>query len=153
MVKTIHISNYFVAFIDIVGQRDKLKQLISLPSNAAENRDVAHILSETSEYVKNLRGQFDTFFKAAAKPTGLLDHLKPEQRAWVERRKQAHLWHRGFSDSYFMTVPCWDDSSWGAHILAIYRAMFQHMWLIHMGIGQRKAIPRRCRSGIRNRNQ
>lgn len=124
MARKIHIGYYFVAFIDIVGQRDKLKQLVSLPSNDAENQDFARILSETSEYVKDLRGQFDTLFRTAAKPTGSLDHLKPEQRAWAEQRKQTILWRRGFSDSYFMTIPCWYESSWGAHSLSIWASLF-----------------------------
>ena len=91
MAKTINIGYYFVAFIDIVGQRDKLKQLVSLPSNDAENQAVARILLETSEYVKDLRGQFDELFEAAAKPTGVLNHLNLDQRAWVEQRKQTIL--------------------------------------------------------------
>ncbi len=124
MAKTVNIGYYFVAFIDIVGQRDKLNQLVSLPSTDAEKQNMARILLETSEYVKDLRGQFDALFNAAAKPTGLLDHLKPEQRAWVEKRKQTILWRRGFSDSYFMIVPCWYESSWGAHSLGIYGALF-----------------------------
>lgn len=144
IAKTINIGYYFVAFIDIVGQRDKLKQLVSLPSNAAENQDVARILLETSEYVKDLRGQFDTLFEAAAKPTGLLDRLKPEQRAWVEQRKQTILWRRGFSDSYFMTVPCWYESSWGAYSLAIYSSMFSicglFIWSLARGKPFRGAV-------------
>ena len=56
MAKTINIGYYFVAFIDIVGQRDKLKQLVSLPSNAAENEDVARILLETSWFSAVLLG-------------------------------------------------------------------------------------------------
>ncbi len=138
MAKTINIGYYFVAFIDIVGQRDKLKQLVSLPSNAAENQDVARILLESSEYVKDLRGQFDTLFEAAAKPTGLLDRLKPEQRAWVEQRKRTILWRRGFSDSYFMTVPCWYESSWGAHSLAIYGSMFSICGLFIWSLAREK---------------
>lgn len=124
MAKTVNLGYYFVAFIDIVGQRDKLKKLVSLPSNDVEKQEMARILLETSEYVKDLRRQFDSLFNAAAKPTGLLDHLKPEQRTWVEKRKQTFLWRRGFSDSYFMTVPCWYESSWGAHSLGMYRSLF-----------------------------
>ncbi len=124
MAKTVNIGYYFVAFIDIVGQRERLKQWVNLPSNDDEKENVARILLDTSEYVKDFRGQFDTLFEAAAKPTGLLDHLKPEQRAWVEQRKKTILWRRGFSDSYFMTVPCWDESSWGAHSLTIYSSLF-----------------------------
>jgi len=124
VAKMANIGYYFIAFIDIVGQRDKLKQLVSLPSSNVEKQDIERILRETSEYVKDLRGQFDTFFKAAAEPTGQLNHLSPAQRAWAEQRKRTPLWHRGFSDSYFMTVPCWYESSWGAHSLAIYLSLF-----------------------------
>jgi hypothetical protein len=124
MANTVNTGYYFVAFIDIVGQRDRLKQWVKLPRNDVEKANVARILLDTSEYVKDLRGQFDTLFEAAARPTGLLDHLTPEQRAWVEQRKKTILWRRGFSDSYFMTVPCWYESSWGAHSLAIYSSLF-----------------------------
>ncbi|MBU2009702.1 MAG: hypothetical protein KJ624_07710 [Chloroflexi bacterium] len=129
---------YFVAFIDIVGQRDRLKQLVSLPKNDAERKAVAGILSETSAYVKDLRGQFDTLFEMAAKPTGLLDGLKPEQRAWAEQRKRTTLWRRGFSDSYFMTVPCWHEQSWGAHTLAIYGSLFSICGMFIWALAKRK---------------
>ena len=138
MAKTVNIGYYFVAFIDIVGQGDKLKRLVSMPSNDAEKQNIARILLETSEYVKDLRGQFDALFEATTKPTGLLDHLKPEQRAWVEQRKQTILWRRGFSDSYFMTVPCWYESSWGAHSLAIYASMFSICGLFIWSLAREK---------------
>ena len=124
MAKTIDVGYYFVAFIDIVGQRDRLKQWVKLPSNEGEKENVARILRDTSEYVKDLRVKFDEYFEAVAKRTGLLDHLTPEQRAWAEQRKKTILWRRGFSDSYFMTIPCWDEPSWGAHSLAIYYCLF-----------------------------
>jgi len=123
MSKTIAVGYYFVALIDIVGQRHRLKQWVRLPTNAAERENLVRILLDTSEYVKELRGQFDELFDAAATSTGLLDHLKPEQRAWADKRKQTILWRRGFSDSYFLTVPCWYESSWGAHTLAIYSSL------------------------------
>ncbi len=138
MAKTIYVGYYFVAFIDIVGQRDKLKQFVSLPRSVAENQNVARILLETSEYVKDLRGQFDTLFNAAAKPTGLLDHLKPDQRAWVEQRKQTILWRRGFSDSYFMTIPCWYESSWGVHSLSIWASLFSICGLFIWALARKK---------------
>ena len=124
VANTVNIGYYFVAFIDVVGQRDRLRQWVKLPSNDVDKENVARILLDTSEYIKDFREQFNTLFEAATKPTGLLDHLKPEQLAWVERRKKTILWRRGFSDSYFMTVPCWYESSWGAHSLAIYGSLF-----------------------------
>ena len=124
MAKTIDVGYYFVAFIDIVGQRDRLKQWIKLPGNDDERENVVRILRDTSEYVKELRVKFDEYFDAVAKSTPLLDNLKPEQRAWAEQRKKTILWRRGFSDSYFMTIPCWYESSWGAHSLTIYSCLF-----------------------------
>lgn len=124
MAKIVRVGSYFVAFIDIVGQRDRLKQWVKLPSNREENENVARILRDTSEYVKELRLKFADYFRTVAKPTGLLNNLKPEQRAWAEQRKRIILWHRGFSDSYFMTIPCWNESSWGAHSLTIYNCLF-----------------------------
>lgn len=121
---TAFLGYYFVAFIDIVGQRDKLERLVSLPRNDAEVQNVRSLLSDTSEYVKDLRRQFDSFFAAASRPTGLLDSLTPEQRAWAERRKQDNPWRRGFSDSYFLTVPCFRESSWGAYSLGVYASLF-----------------------------
>jgi hypothetical protein len=138
MAKTINIGNYFVAYIDIVGQREKLKQLVSLPSNDIEKQNLAKILLDTSEYVKDLREQFENLFNAAVKPTGLLEHLKPEQRAWVEKRKKTTLWRRGYSDSYFMIGPCWYESSWGAHSLSIYESLFSICGLFIWALASKK---------------
>ncbi len=121
--KTIYIGYYFLAFIDIVGQRDKLKQLTALPITDVEKERTEQILLETSEYVKELRDQFDTIYGAASKPTGLLDSLNSEQRKWVEQRKQSRMWRRGFSDSYFIVVPCLNESSWGSYSLDIWRSL------------------------------
>ena len=136
MSKTINLGYYFVALIDIVGQRDKLKQLVTLPRNDSEKQRTAEILFETSEYVKELRLQFDTLFKAAEKPTGLLNGLNTQQRAWVEQRKKTFMWRQGFSDSYITTVPCWYESSRGAHTLDIYRSLFSicglYIWALAM---------------------
>jgi hypothetical protein len=95
MAKTINIGYYFVAFIDIVAQRDRLKPWTKLPSKDDERENVKRILRDTSEYVKELRVKFDEYFEAVAESTGLLDHLTPEQRAWAEQRKKIILWRRG----------------------------------------------------------
>ena len=138
MSKTIDIGYYFVAFIDIVGQRDRLKQWVNLPSNDVDKKNVSRILLDTSEYVKELREQFDEFFNACGKPTGLLNHLNTQQREWIEQRKKSVLWRRGFSDSYFVTIPCWSESSWGAHSRAIYKSLFSICGLFLWALARRK---------------
>ncbi len=124
MAETINIGYYFVAIIDIVGQRGILEQLDSLPRSDAENKRIAGLLEETSQYVKELRKQFNDYFMITKKPTGLLDHLPPEQRAFLEQRKQSTIWYRGFSDSYIITVPCWYEARPGVHIGDVYQCLY-----------------------------
>jgi len=85
--KTVHLGYYFLAFIDVVGQREKLKQLTALPKNETERQEIAKTLVETSEYIKELRKQFASFFSFPTLSTGILDRLTPEQRKWAENRK------------------------------------------------------------------
>lgn len=135
--KTVNVGYYFVAFIDIVGQRDKLKNWTSLPKNEVQAKQLGTDLVQTSEYVRELRRQFDEMYTGAKQPTGLLDHLDDEKRAWVEQRKKTFVWRRGFSDSYIMTVPCWYEAAPGVHAGGIYEAMLGicgiFMWALAMG--------------------
>lgn len=124
MAETIHIDYYFIAIIDIVGQRDKLEQLVSLPRSEAERKQWIAILEETAQYVKELRKQFYDFFSSIRKSTGKLDSLPPEQRAFIEQRKQNIFWCKGFSDSYIITIPCSYESRPGVHIGSIYECLY-----------------------------
>ena len=68
--KTVHLGYYFLAFIDVVGQREKLKQLTALPKNETERQEIAKTLVETSEYIKELRKQFASFFNQFSQSMG-----------------------------------------------------------------------------------
>lgn len=140
--KIIPVGYYFVAFIDVVGQRDKLKQWTGLPKNSSENENIARTLLETSEYIKALRKQFNDYFEAASKPTGLLDQLNTQQRMWAELRNKHILWQHGFSDSYFIIVPCyydWHDKYlWGSHINTIYACLFSICGLFIWSLANKK---------------
>ncbi len=125
MSENIKIRYYLVAFIDIVGQRKKLKQLKKVPTSGAEINNVVDILVDTSEYVKHLRTQFDDYFNIKPAPTGLLDGLPSNKREWLEKRNQPNYWYRGVSDSFIITVPCFDDVVlFGKHVGDIYSCLY-----------------------------
>ena len=122
-METVNIGYYFVAIIDIVGQRGKLKEWTRLPRNEAEMEKLVSDLVETAGFVSELRRQFDDMYATATQSTGRLDKLDAAQRSWIERRKQTNLWRRGFSDSYVMTAPCWYEAAPGMHAGDIYYSL------------------------------
>lgn len=125
MSENVKIRYYLVAFIDIVGQRAKLNELKKFPTNNEEINDVVDILIETSEYVKQLRNQFSDYFNRKPEPTGLLNNLPPSQREWLEKRNKPNYWYRGISDSFIITVPCFDEVLlFGKHVGDIYSCLY-----------------------------
>lgn len=102
-----------------------MNQLKKFPTNNDEINDVVDILINTSEYVKQLRDQFSDYFNGISKPTGLLNNIPPDQREWLEKRKQPNYWYRGISDSFIITVPCFDEVHlFGKHVGDIYGCLY-----------------------------
>lgn len=144
MSEIIKLRYYLVAFIDIVGQRKKLNQLKKFPTSDAEINNVVDILVDTSEYVKQLRTQFDDYFSTKPKPTGLLDRLPPNKQEWLEKRNQPNYWCRTISDSFIITVPCFDEVLFGKHIGDIYSCLYGISVLSLWALTNKKP----CRGGI-----
>ena len=124
MAEEIILGKYLIAFIDVIGQRSKLEQLVKLPQDEKEIKEAEELIFETSEHIKNLRKQFYDYFHASHTNTGLLDKYTPEQKAWFAERKTSHIWYKGFSDSFVITIPCIYDKRYGINILDIYNCLF-----------------------------
>lgn len=101
-----HHGYYCIAFLDILGQRRKLRELAHL---SLKNEEARKLVIETSGYVLGLRNQLNKAFEGLKQLTPILDSLAPELRKRIEAAKNI-VKYRGFSDSLIMSVPFEGDS-------------------------------------------
>lgn len=113
MKKEVRLGNYLVAFLDVLEQRDMLKQ-IRLPKTPHEKSEVLEILKQTAGTVLGLRStfaqQFATFesgLKTLKKFTS--DPIRPK--------------FIGFSDSFVTSVPLHHDGKDIVPITTVYSAL------------------------------
>ncbi len=124
MNDSIKVGYYLVAFIDIVGQRDILRKMTSLPRDKNEEQYFITILQQSSEYVKELRRQFAEYYKSTSSNSSRLKGLPPERKKWYKERRSSITWYRGISDSYIITVPCFGDHRYGVHLDAVFSCLY-----------------------------
>jgi hypothetical protein len=111
--KQLRLGYHLVAFLDVLGQRERFKQL-HLPKTLGEQAEVAEVLRQTAGFVLELRKtfaqQFTTFESAL---TALKAHTTdPVTPKFV-----------GFSDSFVTSVPLHTDGSPLASIATVFSAL------------------------------
>lgn len=102
---------YLVAFVDILGQAQLLRQMRGLPNKANQNqmKEFADLLKKTLRTVKDLRDRFTKFFEGANKKHRDVSGLTPEQRRLYARSKSNPLKSHMFSDFVVLFLSLRDD--------------------------------------------
>ena len=96
----LHVGFYCVAFLDILGQRQKL---LSAPAVPAKNEETITLLKETAGNVIKLRRRLDLCFKTFAQPSPYLDGVPDDVRTRILKAKQSVRYH-GIGDAVLMEV-------------------------------------------------
>src|SRR5437660_12862785 len=92
---------HLVTFLDVLGQRDKFRQL-QKPKNPQEEDEAKEVLRQTAGFVTELRTLYQNQFKTF------------ENTAQNMRRHSATSWipsFTGFSDSFITSVPLRNEPS------------------------------------------
>ena len=89
------LGHHLVAFLDVLGQRDRLRGL-KKPANAQEEDEVKEVLRQTAGFVVELRTVFQNQFEAFEAGTPSM------QRHTKEPLRPSFT---GFSDSFVTSVP------------------------------------------------
>jgi len=103
-------TDFFVGFVDVLGYRERLRQIHEVPSNDAGRNQVISILRETYGRVRALRDAFDNYLREASIVSPeMLAALPPDKQEQFCKARAVEARHRGFSDSFIITVPLWES--------------------------------------------
>lgn len=94
---------YLVIFLDILGQKEKMRSLKGLPTNEEERQQANQVLKETLGVTKGTRKPFTSYVKAAKKSLAI-KQLPLDQIQLFQEMKQSDFSYRYFSDSIIISV-------------------------------------------------
>lgn len=107
---------YCVAYLDILGQRQKLLQLAPVPR---KDEETTKILRDTAGTVIRLRKQLAACFEGFGKPTMYLEGLPPDARRRILSARQS-VKTRSISDSIIMEVSFLGDQDQCSSMIGVY---------------------------------
>jgi hypothetical protein len=110
--KIYRLGHHLVAFLDVLGQRDKFRGL-RLPTNADEEAQVREVLRQTAGFVVDLRRVFQTQFEEFEKGAGMGTYTKEPLRPNFV----------GFSDSFVTSVPLRNDGGDLVRVVTVFSAL------------------------------
>lgn len=105
----LHLAYYLVVFTDVLGQRLRLRDLRALPETPEEWTQAVAVLKDTAGVLLALRQWFADYFTAFAKPSDLVEHLRPPVREAMLQAKARDIICRYFSDSVITFISLFDD--------------------------------------------
>jgi hypothetical protein len=116
---SLHYRFHCLAWIDILGQSSKLRQLSPTPTNDPETRK---LVGETALYILKLRQMLRDCFERAKQPTTFTNLIPDEIRKQLARGRES-IRYRGFSDSFMMWVSFSSEEERLASIVGVYTCM------------------------------
>jgi hypothetical protein len=102
--RSLQYGYYLVAFVDVLGQRDRLRQLHGLPSDEEGVRETMDVLRNTAGVVLDFRESFKKCFDANLHPVDIPMSLSMKKRLLVQQLCETNVEVRGFSDSAVISV-------------------------------------------------
>jgi hypothetical protein len=110
--RNLRLGHHLVAFLDVLGQRDRFRGL-RMPTNVDEEARVKKVLEGTAGFVLDLRSEFQTLFEAFGKGANMGAHMNKLLRPNLV----------GFSDSFVASVPLRNQDGDLVPAIASYSAL------------------------------
>lgn len=118
---------YFVACIDVLGQKSRLLTLNEVPTTPDEQKKALIILGDTAGYIMKLRNCFTEFFyNKLNEATSTLNSSSKDKQTSTESIRRMEALITSFSDTIVISIPL--SSSSGSDplpaITAIHSALY-----------------------------
>jgi hypothetical protein len=121
--KLLEAQHVFVAYLDVLGQRDELRQLTGLPTDSAKLHEFQATLKKTLGVVLNLRTLFKEYFEQYLRPSKILRALPRAQQAEIRALRRSKISFYGFSDSFVVAVPLRTKNEHASEMNSVFGAI------------------------------
>ena len=98
-------QHYLVAFLDILGQRESLRKLTALPTNAEEKTKFITHIKQSYGKVKRIRNYFKDYLDASDSYNTNVNLVAPKHHKQFLDSQKFEVSFHGFSDSILIYVP------------------------------------------------
>lgn len=108
--KVFELSYHLVLFVDILGQKEKIRQLKSVPIDDEQKEEVLKVLKDTAGVVIGTREVFKAFFDGALRERQIPRQVPKSLHDEYRVATKAEVNFRQFSDSLIISVPMHNDN-------------------------------------------
>jgi hypothetical protein len=96
---------YLVVFLDLLGQRESIRKITSLPNQENEKEKFIELVKNSLGKVKLIRDAFQTYFDASNSNIPNTELVPPEHREEFIISQKCEIHFYGLSDSVVIAVP------------------------------------------------
>lgn len=114
---------YLTVFIDLVGQKENLREIAELPTNEIEKQQFIEVIKKSVGNVLHLRESFKNYFESANSYVTNTNLVLPELREEFVAAQKSEIIVNGFSDSIIISVPLMNNDENCTSINGVHAAI------------------------------
>ncbi len=138
ILENLMFQNQVVAFVDLLGLRDEIRQLQQVPKSDADKRQFMGVLRKTLVPIAELRESFQDIFDRYRKHGENLDGFPSKDRERVRRLRSVAASTYGLSDAVVITVPLMLGEDRPLPITGVWATLgaVSGLWLASLAVGR-----------------
>jgi len=116
-------QEYLVIFFDLLGQRESLRKITSIPGSEPEKAEFLELVKKSVGRVLLLRHAFKSYFDSATEYVPNTAIVAPEYRQEFVESQKVNFHHYGLSDAIVIAVPLMNENENCTPINGVFSAL------------------------------